>query len=133
MRLSDGLPWSIPVTLASEVEAAEGDQLALHGPDGRLLGVLTVEEVFERDVEREAERVYRTTDDKHPGVAVLRAEGAQVHRRAGQGRRLFPTIPRRSSPTCCRPPSRVRRSPSEAGRRSSASRPATRSTGRTST
>ncbi len=77
MRLSDGLPWSIPVTLASDVEATQGDQLALHGPDGRLLGVLTVEEVFERDVEREAERVYRTTDDKHPGVAVLRAEGAR--------------------------------------------------------
>ena len=39
--------------------------------------MLTVEEVFERDVEREAEQVYRTTDDKHPGVAVLRAEGAR--------------------------------------------------------
>ena len=28
-------------------------------------------------MEREAERVYRTSDDKHPGVAVLRAEGAR--------------------------------------------------------
>jgi sulfate adenylyltransferase len=77
MRLADGLPWSIPVTLASDVDAAAGDRLALHGPDGRLLGVLTVEEVFDRDVEREAEQVYRTTEDKHPGVAVLRAEGAR--------------------------------------------------------
>jgi sulfate adenylyltransferase len=75
MRLADGLPWSIPVTLASEVDAASGDELALEGGDGRLLGVLTVDEVFERDSEREAEKVYRTTDLAHPGVAALRAEG----------------------------------------------------------
>jgi sulfate adenylyltransferase len=75
MRLADGLPWSIPVTLASEVDAAEGDQLALEGPDGRLLGVLMLEEIFERDSEREAKQVYRTTDAAHPGVAALRVEG----------------------------------------------------------
>jgi sulfate adenylyltransferase len=77
MRLADGLPWSIPVTLSSDVDATPGDRLALHGAGGRLLGVLTVEEVFDRDVEREAEQVYRTTEDKHPGVAVLRSEGAR--------------------------------------------------------
>jgi sulfate adenylyltransferase len=77
MRLSDGLAWSIPVTLASDAEASEGDQVALHGPEGKLLGVLTVEEIFERDDEREAAHVYRTTDDKNPCVAVLRAEGAR--------------------------------------------------------
>jgi sulfate adenylyltransferase len=75
MRLADGLPWSIPVTLASDVEAAVGDELALESPGGRLLGVLSVEEIFERDSEREAEKVYRTTDNEHPGVAALRAEG----------------------------------------------------------
>jgi sulfate adenylyltransferase len=75
MRLADGLPWSIPVTLASDVEASVGDELALESRDGRLLGVLEVEEVFERDSEREAEKVYRTTDAEHPGVAALRAEG----------------------------------------------------------
>jgi len=77
MRLPDGLVWSIPVTLATGAEAAEGDQVALHGPEGNLLGVLSVEEVFERDVEHEAAHIYRTTDDKHPGVAALRAEGAR--------------------------------------------------------
>jgi sulfate adenylyltransferase len=75
MRLADGLPWSIPVTLASDVDATVGDELALEAPDGRLLGVLSVEEIFERDSEREAAKVYRTTDDEHPGVAALRAEG----------------------------------------------------------
>jgi sulfate adenylyltransferase len=77
MRLADGLPWSIPVTLATGADASEGDQLALHAPSGGLLGVLSVEEVFERDVELEAEQVYRTTDEAHPGVAALRAEGAR--------------------------------------------------------
>jgi sulfate adenylyltransferase len=75
MHLADGLPWSIPVTLASDVDAAEGDDLALAGPDGRLLGVLRVEEIFERDSKREAEQVYLTTDTAHPGVAALLAEG----------------------------------------------------------
>ena len=41
MRLADGLPWSIPVTLATDVDAAEGDGLALSDGGGRLLGVLT--------------------------------------------------------------------------------------------
>jgi sulfate adenylyltransferase len=77
MRLADGLAWSIPVTLASDVEASAGDEVALHGPDGGLLGVLAVDEIFERDPEREAEKVYRTRDEKHPGVAALLAEGAR--------------------------------------------------------
>jgi sulfate adenylyltransferase len=77
MRLADGLPWSIPVTLGSSVDAAIGDELALHGPDGQLHGVLSVEEIFDRDAEHEAQHVYRTKDDKHPGVAALLAEGAR--------------------------------------------------------
>jgi sulfate adenylyltransferase len=77
MRLADGLPWSIPVTLATGADAAEGDRLALNGEDGRLLGVIDVEEVFERDLEREARHVYRTTDQEHPGVAAIYAEGTR--------------------------------------------------------
>jgi sulfate adenylyltransferase len=77
MRLADGLPWSIPITLASDAEAAEGDRLGLRDAGGRLLGVIDVEEVFERDLEREARHVYRTTDAEHPGVAALNAEGTR--------------------------------------------------------
>jgi sulfate adenylyltransferase len=77
MRLADGLPWSIPVTLATQAQAAEGDRLALHDESGRLLGVIDVEEVFERDLEREARHVYRTTDSAHPGVAAIQAEGTR--------------------------------------------------------
>ncbi len=35
------------------------------------------EEIFERDVRREAEQVYRTTDEAHPGVAAIYEEGAR--------------------------------------------------------
>jgi sulfate adenylyltransferase len=77
MRLADGLPWSIPVTLATDADAADGDRLALRDEDGRLLGVIDVEEVFERDLEREARHVYRTTDLEHPGVAAIYAEGVR--------------------------------------------------------
>ena len=77
MRLANGLPWSIPVTLATDAAAAEGDRLALHGEGGRLLGVIDVEEVFERDLEREARHVYRTDDREHPGVAAIYSEGTR--------------------------------------------------------
>src|SRR5688572_7080588 len=77
MRLADGLPWSIPVTLATDAEAADGDRLALRDSDGRLLGLIDVEEVFERDLEREARHVYRTTDAAHPGVAAIQSEGTR--------------------------------------------------------
>ncbi len=75
MRLAGGGIWSIPVVLATSVDASEGDVIELAAANGKSLGRLTVEEVFDRDVEREAENVYRTTDDAHPGVAAIYGEG----------------------------------------------------------
>ena len=77
MRLADGRPWPIPVTLATE-SGSVGDTLPLVGHDGTRLGTITVEEVYERDLKREAELVYRTTDEAHPGVAALYREGART-------------------------------------------------------
>jgi sulfate adenylyltransferase len=42
-----------------------------------VLGSITVEEVFERGLKREAQLVYKTTEDAHPGVAAIYAEGAR--------------------------------------------------------
>jgi sulfate adenylyltransferase/3'-phosphoadenosine 5'-phosphosulfate synthase len=79
MRLANGLPWSIPITLsASAAEAAAlqtGMEVALTDATGDIRAVLTLREIFERDIEREAELVYRTTDPAHPGVAVIQNEG----------------------------------------------------------
>jgi sulfate adenylyltransferase len=73
MRLPDGTLWPIPICLGMpEGESGPGKQsgrLALRGEDGALLGVLDVDEVFERDRMAEAELVYGTTDPAHPGVA----------------------------------------------------------------
>ncbi len=80
--LGDGTPWTLPITLSAgaldERALAAGDELALHDSGGRLRGVLTVAEVFTRDLEREAREVYRTTDDAHPGVGALRAAGTRL-------------------------------------------------------
>jgi sulfate adenylyltransferase len=79
MRLASGLPWSIPVTLAvSEVEAAElrgGQELALVDDQGGVRGLLELQEKYAYDKKREAEHVYRTTEDAHPGVKALYAQG----------------------------------------------------------
>jgi sulfate adenylyltransferase len=70
MRLADGLPWALPVCLAVPA-APQGSRVALAEESGRLLAVLDVEDVYEYDKEREAEKCFRTTDDAHPGVARL--------------------------------------------------------------
>jgi len=78
-RLADGSVWTLPVTLsASEAERARlnlGDDVALRSRDGRLLAVLHLTEIFTYDKQLEAERVYLTTEDKHPGVQALYAQG----------------------------------------------------------
>ena len=73
MRLANGLPWSIPVVLAVDREEAPsaGIRAALYDGEGELRGVIEVEDVFEHDKQREAQNVYRTEDEKHPGVAAL--------------------------------------------------------------
>jgi sulfate adenylyltransferase len=80
MRLPEGLVWPIPVCLGlPDGLRIQGGRLALRDPEGRLLGVVEVEEVFDRDRQGEAELVYGTTDPAHPGVArVLAAPGRAV-------------------------------------------------------
>ena len=74
MHLDSGLPWALPVTL-SVPERPTAERLALEGSDGDLLAVIEVADVFEADRSEEAAKVFRTTDDAHPGVAQVYAEG----------------------------------------------------------
>jgi sulfate adenylyltransferase len=75
MRLSDGTLWPIPVTLDVPDELATqvgpGASVALRDPEGVMLAVLNVEEVYQPDRQAEAEAVFGTTDTAHPGVAHL--------------------------------------------------------------
>ena len=73
MRLANGLPWALPVCLAVD-EAPSGDVVELVDEAGTAYAALEVEEVFDYDKEREAERCFRTTEEEHPGVARLYAQ-----------------------------------------------------------
>ena len=73
MRLERGLVWALPVCLAVD-NPPRGEEVALTDERGQALAVLEVDEVFEYDKEREAERCFRTTDEAHPGVARLYAQ-----------------------------------------------------------
>ncbi|ABG03933.1 sulfate adenylyltransferase [Rubrobacter xylanophilus DSM 9941] len=79
MRLADGLPWSIPITLSvSEEEARsfeEGDEVALANGEGEIVATMVVEDRYTYDRAHEAKLVYRTTDTDHPGVAALFRQG----------------------------------------------------------
>jgi sulfate adenylyltransferase len=77
MRLANGLPWSIPVTLAVGAGDAPtvGSEVALFDQQGTLRGAMRVEDVYSYDKKEEASRVYGTTEEAHPGVAALYAQG----------------------------------------------------------
>ncbi|MGA7396029.1 MAG: sulfate adenylyltransferase [Solirubrobacterales bacterium] len=77
MRTAAGEYWPIPITLPTDLECAVGDVVALSSDEGKPLGSITVEEIFERDIVREAKEVYRTDDMNHPGVAALVEEGSR--------------------------------------------------------
>ncbi len=95
MRLPSGALWPIPITLDVTPEAAAGlkagSKLVLRDPEGLMLAVLAVDDVWEHDRRKEAELVYGTLDQAHPGVAYLhqrtnavcvggRVEGVQAPR-----------------------------------------------------
>jgi sulfate adenylyltransferase len=79
MRLASGLPWSIPITLAVSRDEADrleiGSQVSLHDADGRILGMMDLAEKYTYDAQHEAQQVFRTTEEAHPGVARIYAGG----------------------------------------------------------
>jgi sulfate adenylyltransferase len=79
MHLANGVPWSMPITLAVSDEDAvrihPGNEVALADESGKLIAMLLVQEKFAYDKREEARHVYRTEDEAHPGVAALYAQG----------------------------------------------------------
>ncbi len=79
MHLENGLVWSLPITLA--IDKATYDriknqaQVALVDQGGIPLALMDVEDIFTYDKEREAEKVFRTKDPAHPGVAYVLKQG----------------------------------------------------------
>jgi sulfate adenylyltransferase len=79
MHLTSGLPWSIPITLSvTDAVAAPlqaGNLVRLDNALGEFIGVLELTEKFTYDKAKEVINVYRTDDEKHPGVAVVLRQG----------------------------------------------------------
>jgi sulfate adenylyltransferase len=79
MRLSNGLAWSIPVTLQiSPTQAAQyqlDQEIALVHPQGQTLAIMSVTSKYAPDQNTEAQQIYRTDDAAHPGVQALYREG----------------------------------------------------------
>ncbi|MEG4817110.1 sulfate adenylyltransferase [Microcoleus sp. K5-D4] len=79
MRLSNGLPWSVPITLSVSQAVAdslkEGTLVRLDSPAGKFVGLLELTEKYHYSKEEEALNVYRTDDLKHPGVQVVDKAG----------------------------------------------------------
>lgn len=75
MHLPDGTLWPIPIVLDVPAKFADklkpGTTVALRDAEGFMPAVLTVREIWQPDKKREAEAVYGTTSDQHPGVRYL--------------------------------------------------------------
>ena len=79
MHLSNGVPWSIPITLPVQEEVAnslkEGELIRLDNLAGEFIGVLELTQKYKYQKNEEAIKVYKTEDEKHPGVQVLYKQG----------------------------------------------------------
>ncbi|MCK5481864.1 MAG: sulfate adenylyltransferase, partial [Gammaproteobacteria bacterium] len=80
MKMASGLFWPIPITLSTDEASSkgfnEGDDIALVDSDsGDILATMTVTEKYSIDKAHECMMVYKTTDEEHPGVKMVMAQG----------------------------------------------------------
>ncbi len=74
-----GLVFPIPITLGTSRDSARGlDREAALVFEGEVVGTIEVSEVYDFDRTAEAQHVYKTTEDAHPGVKWLRSRGDEV-------------------------------------------------------
>ena len=74
-RLKNNLLWPIPITLdisnslADKLDANE--KIVLRDKEGFAIALLTINDLWHPDKDKEAHHIYKTTDTYHPGVNVL--------------------------------------------------------------
>jgi sulfate adenylyltransferase len=75
MRLTNGIFWPMPVTLDVTETLAEriapGSQVALRDPEGVLIAVLEITDLWRPDKTAEAYQVFGSDNPQHPGVNYL--------------------------------------------------------------
>jgi sulfate adenylyltransferase len=83
MRLADGTLWPMPITMdVTEVFAATvapGERIALRHPEGMVLAVMTIGDIWTPDRAVEAAKVFGTEDDTHSGVFSLMQQSNPVY------------------------------------------------------
>ncbi len=77
MRLSNGAISPIPITLPVEPgpDIRLGQEIALRDQKNNILALMTIEEIYEWDINETAEKVFGTTDLRHPLVAEMHRWG----------------------------------------------------------
>ena len=74
-RLANSALWPIPIMLDVTRDVAdtleEGSRVALRHPEGMVLAVMTISDIWEADKKEEAQKVLGTTNTEHPGVFEL--------------------------------------------------------------
>jgi sulfate adenylyltransferase len=81
MRLASGVPWSIPITLGVEElqtrEFKPGQEIALANDDGIRLAIMKIADTYRVDRKLEAERIFGTAEDAHPGAKNVTSSASQ--------------------------------------------------------
>ncbi|HJO82633.1 MAG: bifunctional sulfate adenylyltransferase/adenylylsulfate kinase [SAR202 cluster bacterium] len=79
MRLTNGTLFPIPVTLpiGDDVTVSQGQKIALRDSRNDLLAVMDVEEIYEWDLDEASNKVFGTTDVRHPLVAEMHRWGGR--------------------------------------------------------
>ncbi len=80
MKMADGLFWPIPITLSTDNVTADGikdgDEITLISAESdEVMATMTVTEKYSIDKDHECMMVYKTTDDEHPGVKMVKDQG----------------------------------------------------------
>lgn len=80
MRLADGALFPVPITLPipDDSDIQPGQAIALRNARNQLIAIMQVDELFEWDLESEAQQVYGTTDVRHPLVAEMHTWGKRL-------------------------------------------------------
>jgi sulfate adenylyltransferase len=73
MRLADGTLWPLPITLTADPKELPtvGEDIVLRNTNNDVIAIMTLDEVYHWDAEREAALAYGSTDSKHPMVSEM--------------------------------------------------------------
>jgi len=72
-RLTDDIPWTIPILLDLETTSfKEGDTILLNNKETGVQALLDVKDMYNYDRKTLAKEIYRTEDQAHPGVQAIK-------------------------------------------------------------